>query len=371
MMKRTPFYDRHLQLGARISGFGGYEMPIQYSSIRQEHLAVREAAGLFDVSHMGEFLIDGSGALPLVQRLTTNDVNRIEPGQVQYSVMCNERGGIIDDLLVYRLGDERFMLVVNAANIEKDRAWITSHLSEDARFEDRSEQTVLLALQGPDAEDVLQELTDLNLSRMQPYTFQYATVAGIEQVLVSATGYTGERGFELYLDLDARDPSLAMGLWDRIMERTDSYALQPAGLGARDTLRLEVGFPLYGSDLDEEISPLEAGLGWLTRLEKGEFLGSDILKKQKEQGVTRKLAGFIMKGRRQIPRSGYDICLEDGKKIGTVTSGSQSILLEQGIGLGYLPPELAVEGTTVFIPIRNKLLPAEVTKPPFFNKTNL
>lgn len=365
MARRTPLFDRHKKSGAKIINFGGFEMPVRYSGIKQEHIAVREAVGLFDVSHMGEFFISGQGALDLIQTVTVNDASKLQPGKAQYSLMCYEDGGIVDDLLVYMLGDEHYMLVVNAANVEKDRKWILSHNTNEVNFEDRSEDIVLLALQGPKSPELLGELTDINPKSIQFYTFKKGAVAGRQDVIISATGYTGEKGFELYIDRTITDPAM---IWDALIETGKSYGLQPAGLGARDTLRLEMGFPLYGNDITADTTPLESGLGWLTKFDKGDFIGYNALLKQKKDGINRKLIGFKIEESRQIPRSGYDICDSDGQKKGFVTSGTQSVSLGIGIGMGYVPVKDAVEGNTIYISIRKKLIPATVTKPPFLKK---
>lgn len=365
MAKRTPLFNKHLNLNAKMIDFSGYDMPVQYGGIKQEHLCVREAAGLFDVSHMGEFFISGPQAMELVQEVTANDASLLKPGKAQYSVMCNDEGGIADDLLVYMLERNLYMLVVNAANIGKDREWIRSKNRFDAELDDRSDRMALLAVQGPASVDLLAGLTELDLLQMDSFSFANGTVAGERDVLVSATGYTGEKGFELYIDTDSADPAV---IWDALLIKGERYGLQPAGLGARDTLRLEMGLALYGNDLTNDTSPLEAGLGWLTRFEKGDFIGSDALRKQKEAGVKRKLAGFVIGESRQIPRSGYEIRAEDGTKIGFVTSGTQSFSLGKGIGMGYLPVAFSSEGTLIHISIRKKLVPAVVARLPFIKK---
>ncbi len=365
MAKRTPLYEKHQEYGARMIDFGGFDMPVQYKGIKQEHMAVREAAGLFDVSHMGEFIISGPEALKWIQKITINDASSLKSGKAQYSAMCYENGGIVDDLLVYRLQEDRFMLVVNASNIEKDREWILSQNSYDADFDDRSDTVALLALQGPKSPELLQKLTDLNLNEIKFYSFEKGSVAGQADVIVSATGYTGEKGFELYIDTEKANPSV---IWDTLFQHGKDYGLQAAGLGARDTLRLEMGLALYGNDITAGTTPLEARLGWLTKFDKGPFIGSEALKKQKKEGLKRKLMGFKIEDSRQIPRAGYDICSPDGEKTGFVTSGTQSISLGIGIGMGYLPIEDAIEGNTIYISIRKKLIPATVTKPPFLKK---
>jgi aminomethyltransferase len=365
MAKRTPLYEKHQEYGAKMIDFGGFDMPVQYKGIKQEHMAVRQAAGLFDVSHMGEFIISGPEALKWIQKITINDASKLKPGRAQYSAMCYEDGGIVDDLLVYRLQDDSFMLVVNASNIEKDMEWILSHNSFEADFRDRSDSISLLAIQGPKSPELLQRMTDLKLNEIPYYSFEKGSIAGQTDVIISATGYTGEKGFELYIDTKKADPAV---IWDALFQHGNDYGLQAAGLGARDTLRLEMGLALYGNDITAETTPLEARLGWLTKFEKGPFIGSEALKKQKEEGLKRKLMGFKIEDSRQIPRTGYDICSANGEKTGFVTSGSQSISLGIGIGMGYLPIEDAIEGNTIYISIRKKLIPANVTKPPFLKK---
>lgn len=339
-------------------------MPVHYSSIKQEHNAVRASAGLFDVSHMGEFIITGPKALRLIQKITINDASKLRPGKAQYSAMCYEDGGIVDDLIVYMLDENQYMLVVNASNIVKDREWILSHNSFGADFEDKSEEIALLALQGPNSVDLLQELTNLNPGDIGFYTFAAGEVAGQPGVIISATGYTGEKGFELYVNTEIADPVV---IWEALMEHGTRYGLEPAGLGARDTLRLEMGYALYGNDITGETTPLEAGLSWLTRLEKGDFIGSDAIRKQKDEGLKRKLAGFVVHESRLIPRAGYEIFDENLKKIGFITSGTQSITLGKGIGMGYIEAGKSSEGSTIHIAVREKQIPAVITKPPFIN----
>lgn len=366
MSKRTPFYHVHEKLGAKLIDFGGYDMPVQYDSIRKEHRAVRNKVGMFDVSHMGEFYITGPDALKLVQYVTINDASRLQVGQAQYSAMCYEDGGIVDDLLVYKLPrDEGYMLVVNAANTEKDLSWIRSHNTFEAEVRDRSEQTCLLAIQGPAALDTLQKLTKLKLDGIKFYHYKTGSCAGYDDIIFSATGYTGEQGFELYFDKAQSDPQV---IWNTIMEAGEEFGIEPCGLGARDTLRLEMGFALYGNDISSDTNPLEARLGWLTKLEKGEFVGREALQKVKEEGIKRKLVGFVVDEKRAIPRSGYKILDEEGNEIGYVTSGSQSITLGKAIGLGYVSRELTKEGTKIFIEIRNKRAEATIVFPPFVQK---
>lgn len=362
MLKRTPFYELHDEADAKLIDFGGFEMPVQYDSIRKEHNAVRENVGIFDVSHMGEFYITGDKALELIQYVTINDAAKLEPGKAQYSAMCYEDGGIVDDLLVYMLGAEEYMLVVNASNIEKDFKWIDKHNSFDANLENRSDQTCLLAVQGPKSIETLQKLTDTDLSSISFYTFEKGSLAGAENIILSATGYTGEKGFELYFNKNEVD---APAIWEAIMEAGQEFEIEPCGLGSRDTLRLEKGFALYGNDITKETNPLEARMGWLTKLEKGDFVGKDALKQVKEQGLTRKLMGFTVGDKRSIPRKGYRILDTEENEIGYVTSGSRSITLGNNIGMGYISIDHAEEENTVLIDIRNKKAEATVTKPPF------
>lgn len=365
MLKRTPFYSEHAKLGAKLIDFGGFEMPVQYAGIKQEHMAVREKAGLFDVSHMGEFFVSGPEALNLIQKVTINDASKLVPGKAQYSAMCYEDGGIVDDLLVYMLGEEKYMLVVNASNIEKDWDWIVSQNSMNAEIENRSDEIALLALQGPASADILQKLTDADVSSISFYTFEIGSVAGEEDVIISATGYTGEKGFELYIDTVKSDP---IAIWNALFEAGKESGLEPAGLGARDTLRLEMGYALYGNDITKDTTPLEAGMGWLTKLDKGDFVGREVLLKQKENGVGRKLIGLELAEPRNVPRSGYDILDEDGNEIGFVTSGSQSISLDKGIGMGYVSAGKAVQGKSIQVRIRKKEAGAVIVKPPFYKK---
>lgn len=367
-MKTTPLNDIHIALGARMAEFAGYNMPISYSGIQEEHHAVRQAAGIFDVSHMGEFIVRGKQALDLVQLVTSNDASRLSIGDVQYSCLPNGRGGIVDDLLVYRLpedmcseGEQAFMLVVNASNMEKDWDWISRHNSFDTRLINISDQTGLLAIQGPKAAALLQPLTDLDLASMKYYTFAKGRFAGIDNVLVSATGYTGAGGFELYVEA-SRTPEL----WNAAMEAGKTFNLIPTGLGARDTLRLEMGYCLYGNDIDDSTSPLEAGLGWITKLQKGDFVDANFLRAQKAEGVKRKLVGFRLNDRR-VPRHGYPIENMQGEVVGHVTSGTQSPTLGYPIGMGYVPVEFAKEGTEIAILAGGKKLPAIITKMPFIS----
>lgn len=360
-MKNTPFTGRHQALGAKMAGFAGYNMPISYAGINEEHAAVRNNAGVFDVSHMGEFMVKGEGALPLIQKLTTNDASKLTAGKAQYSCMPNEEGGIIDDLLVYCLEENKtYMLVVNAGNIDKDWDWINSHNTEGAELEDISDKTALLAVQGPNATKILSSLTDMDLLNMKYYTFVKGTFAGVDNVLVSATGYTGSGGVEIYFE-DAGDN--ADKIWDAIFEAGAPQGIKPIGLGARDTLRLEKGFCLYGNDIDDSTSPLEAGLGWITKFTK-DFTSSAIFKEQKENGTEQKLVGFEMleKG---IARHGYEVKDFEGQVIGRVTSGTQAPSLGKAIGMAYVKTLYSKLGTEIYISVRNSLLRAQVVKIPF------
>jgi len=356
-MKKTPLYQIHEQLGAKIIPFAGYEMPVRYTRDKAEHLAVRSDAGMFDVSHMGEFFIDGPHALELLQKISSNDVSRLVPGKAQYSCMPNHEGGIVDDLIIYRLGEESYMVVVNAANIQKDWDWISASNTMNANLIDRSEELALIAVSGPKAENILQQMTPSTLSELGTYYCISCELAEIPLTLAT-TGYTGERTFELFVPV-----AHAASVWNQIMETGKPHGLIPTGLGARDTLRLEMGYMLYGNDINDETSPLEAGLGWITKLKKGPFNGSEAIAKLKERGIQRKLVGFEIIAR-GIPRSGYEIAVND-EVVGKVTSGSMSPVLNKGIGLGYVPIEFSKPGQELQIVIRNKMVPAQVVKTPF------
>lgn len=358
-MKKTALYETHVKLGAKMVPFAGYEMPVSYSGIKAEHQAVRQALGMFDVSHMGEFLVKGPDALKLIQYITSNDAAKLSPGKVQYSCFPNGRGGIVDDLLVYCLSEEKYLLVVNASNIEKDWNWIQKHNEWQVELEDMSDNLSLLAVQGPKAVAALQALTDVKLADIPYYHFVQGTFAGVEDVIISATGYTGSGGFELYLPNSA-----ASKVWDKIMEAGAPYGILPAGLGCRDTLRLEMGFCLYGNDINDTTSPLEAGLGWITKFTK-EFIDSDYLLQQKAAGLKRKLVAFEMVDR-GIARQHYPIKNEAGELLGEVTSGSESPSTGKFIGLGYVDAAYAALGTSIRIEIREKLLEARVVKLPFY-----
>ncbi|MEJ2202518.1 MAG: glycine cleavage system aminomethyltransferase GcvT [Gemmatimonadota bacterium] len=363
-LKRTPLHDAHLALEGKLVPFAGFEMPVQYpAGIMAEHRAVREAAGLFDVSHMGEFMLRGPQALDLIQRVTVNDASRIEIGQAQYSAMCTESGGVVDDLIVYRFPD-RFMLVVNAANLAKDLAWIRKHAEGlDVDVEDASDNVALIALQGPAAREILRPLVDLNVDDVRYYRFVEGSVAGAAAV-ISGTGYTGEDGFELYLG--AAD---AMGVWHEIMRAGRGAGLLPAGLGARDSLRLEVGYALYGNDLDEQHTPLESGLGWITKLEKGDFVGREPLVRQKEDGVRERLVGLRLTGK-GFPRPGYPL-VRGSEAVGVLTSGTLSPTLGYGVALGYVPSELSKAGTELHVDVRGRTVGALVQRPPFYTQGSI
>lgn len=364
-MKRTPFYHIHQKANARLIDFGGFEMPVQYTGIRKEHEAVRDSVGIFDVSHMGEIMVKGTHALDFIQNITINDASKLQPGLAQYSAMCYENGGIVDDLLVYMLESDHYMLVVNASNKDKDFSWMISHNEAGAKLEDVSDDMCLLAIQGPNSVKTLQKLTDVDLSSVKYYTFKQGNFAGYQGIILSATGYTGEKGFEVYFNKQQADPE---SIWNKIMEAGEDYNIQPAGLGARDTLRLEMGYALYGNDITKDTNPLEAGLGWLTKLGKDAFIGKEALLEIKEKGLNRKLIGFRMTEEKAIPRSHYDLCDEAGRTIGFVTSGSMSITLSQGIGMGYVEKDFSDQDTKIYVKIRNKLAEAIVSKPPFIKQ---
>jgi len=338
--------------------FAGYNMPVQYEGINAEHETVRNKVGVFDVSHMGEFILKGELVLDLIQRVTSNDASKLYDGKVQYSCLPNEDGGIVDDLLVYRIDPKTYMLVVNASNIEKDWNWISKYNTNDVEMKNISDRTSLLAIQGPKAAEALQSLTDIDLASMEYYTFKKGKFAGIDNVLVSATGYTGAGGFEIYFDNEH-----AEYIWNAIFKAGEPFGIKPVGLGARDTLRLEMGFCLYGNDIDDTTSPLEAGLGWVTKFSK-EFTNSAALQLQKQEGIKRKLVGFEMVDR-GIARHDYEIVDADGNNIGKVTSGTQSPSLQKAIGMGYVKTEFAKEGTEIFISIRDNKIKAKIVKPPF------
>jgi aminomethyltransferase len=359
-VKNTPLMEKHLALGAKMLPFAGYNMPISYSKIIEEHQTVRNAVGIFDVSHMGEFIVKGEGALELVQKVTTNDVSKLSIGDAQYSCMPNQTGGIVDDLLVYYLGINEYMLVVNASNIQKDWDWIQGFNSQGVEMKNISDHTALMAIQGPKTAEALQGLTDINLSEMKYYTFVRGKFAGFDNVIVSATGYTGSGGFEIYV----RNENAA-AVWDTVMESAEPFGIKPIGLGARDTLRLEMGYCLYGNDIDDTTSPLEAGLGWITKLKTDDFVNKDFLVEQKSAGLTRKLVGFEVLAKRP-PRQGYAIVDAEGTAIGRVTSGTKCPSVNNPVGMGYVQKEYAKSGTEFFIEVRGKQMPAVVVKLPFY-----
>jgi aminomethyltransferase len=360
-MKSTPFTEKHIQLGAKMAEFAGYNMPISYSGINDEHHAVRNNAGVFDVSHMGEFIVKGENALALIQKLTTNDASKLVKGKAQYSCFTNEKGGIVDDLIVYCLEENKvYMLVVNASNIEKDWTWLLEHNTGNVEMHNISDQTCLLAIQGPNATKILQPLTEIDILNLKYYSFVKGKFAGIDNVVVSATGYTGAGGVEIYFENKENN---ADTIWNAIFEVGKEAGLKPIGLAARDTLRLEMGYCLYGNDIDDTTSPLEAGLGWITKFTK-DFTAKEILEAQKQDGIERKLVGFEMidKG---IPRHGYEIKDFSGALIGHVTSGTQSPSLNKAIGMGYVSIAFSQLDTNIFIKVRDKLLQAKVVKLPF------
>jgi aminomethyltransferase len=360
-LKKVPLHDKHIELGAKMVPFAGFYMPVRYSSDIEEHNTVRNGVGVFDVSHMGEFIIRGPHALSLIQKVTTNDASALYDGKIQYSCLPNDRGGIVDDLLVYRINAAEYMLVVNASNIEKDWNWIQAQNTEGAEMINISDQLSLFAVQGPKAHLALQSLTAVNLAGMAYYTFVKAPFAGVEDVLISATGYTGAGGFEIYMP-----NQYALQVWEKIFEAGAPYDIKPIGLGARDTLRLEMGFCLYGNDIDDTTSPLEAGLGWITKFTK-EFTNVKHFQQQKTAGLQKKLVAFQMIDR-GIPRSHYEIVNEQGENIGVVTSGTQSPSLSTGIGMGYVQTAYTQPGSQIYILVRNKPLRAKVVKLPFYKK---
>ncbi len=360
-MKTTPFTEKHIVLGAKMAEFAGFNMPISYTGINDEHLAVRKNVGVFDVSHMGEFIIKGPHALDLIQRVTSNDASKLTNGKIQYSCLPNSNGGIIDDLLVYCVEENNvYMLVVNAGNIDKDWSWIVSQNSNGAEIHNTSSKTALLAVQGPQATKVIQALTEMDILNLKYYTFVKGKFAGIDNVLISATGYTGAGGVEIYFEDKDKDADI---IWNAIFKSGESFGIKPVGLGARDTLRLEMGFCLYGNDIDDSTSPIEAGLGWITKFTK-QFTSREIFENQKNNGVTKRLAGFEMidKG---IARHDYEITDNEGSVIGKVTSGTQSPSLGKAIGMGYVAIKEASLGNEIYINIRNNKLKAKVVKMPF------
>ncbi|MGA8854858.1 MAG: glycine cleavage system aminomethyltransferase GcvT [Christiangramia sp.] len=358
-MKEIALSEKHKESNAKMVPFAGFNMPVSYEGVNVEHQNVRENVGVFDVSHMGEFLISGENALELIQKISSNDASKLVDGKAQYSCMPNDNGGIVDDLLIYRIDAEKYLLVVNASNIEKDWNWIAHHNTMDATMRDMSDEMSLLAIQGPKTAEAMQALTDVDLANMKFYTFEVGTFAGVDKVIISATGYTGSGGFEIYFRNEDAEQ-----IWDAVMEAGKDFGIKPIGLAARDTLRLEMGFCLYGNDIDDTTSPIEAGLGWITKFTK-DFINSEELKAEKEIGPERKLVAFEL-DERGIPRQGYDIVDDNGKKIGVVTSGTMSPSLEKGIGLGYVPTEIAGVGNKISIQIRKKAVPATQVKLPFY-----
>lgn len=359
-MIRTPFYEIHKQYNAKIVGFAGFEMPVEYSGIKDEHMTVRTKAGVFDVSHMGEIWVKGPHALPFIQKVTSNDAAVLQAGQAQYSCFPNGKGGIVDDLLVYHFDPEKYLLVVNASNIQKDWDWLVSQNDLGAELENASDKISQLAVQGPKALLILQKLTKTDLAAIKYYTFSVGTLAGIDDVIISATGYTGAGGFELYFPNEFAKP-----IWEAIFEAGKEEGIKPIGLGARDTLRLEMGYCLYGNDIDDTTSPIEAGLGWITKFpDHKDFIDKALFLKQKFDGVSRKLRGFEMIDR-GIPRHGYEIVDSEGVVIGVVTSGTQSPVLEKGIGMGYIHKDYSSLGTEIYILVRNKQVKAKVVNMPF------
>ncbi len=360
-MKKTALFDEHQSLGAKMVEFAGYMMPIQYAGVKQEHLCVRNGVGIFDVSHMGEFVLRGPKALDLIQKVCTNDASVLDVGKVQYTCMPNGKGGIVDDLLVYHIQDEEYVLVVNASNIDKDWKWISDNNEFGVEMENISYGMSLFAVQGPKATEALAGLTDIEIGDMKYYTCRYGSFGGSDQVLISATGYTGAGGYEIYIP-NADAPKV----WAAIMEAGKEHGIEPIGLAARDTLRLEMGFALYGNDIDETTSPIEAGLGWITKFTK-DFNDRALLENQKAEGTSRRLVGFVME-ERGIPRKDYPIWSADGYEIGVVTSGTMSPVLDKGIGMGYVENDHRKSGTEIAIAIRGKGVKAIVTRPPFIGK---
>lgn len=358
-MKDIALNEVHKALNAKMVPFAGYNMPVSYEGVNVEHETVRNGVGVFDVSHMGEFLVTGEHALDLIQKVTSNDASKLTDGKAQYSCLPNDKGGIVDDLIIYRFNAEKYLLVVNASNIDKDWTWITGHNTMDATIRDLSDEYSLLAIQGPKAAEAMQPLTSVDLKNIPFYSFEVADFAGVKNVIISATGYTGSGGFEIYFKNED-----ALTIWNKVMEAGANFGIKPIGLAARDTLRLEMGYCLYGNDIDDTTSPLEAGLGWITKFTK-DFINSENLKKEKEEGPKRKLVAFEL-DERGIPRHGYDIVDENGKVVGIVTSGTMSPSLDKGIGMGYIPTEMAKNNDKIFIQIRKNAIPATQVKPPFY-----
>ncbi len=360
-MKNIQLHQTHEALGAKILPFAGYHMPIQYEGVNAEHQTVRKSVGVFDVSHMGEFLLEGPNALALIQKVCSNDASKLKIGNAQYSCLPNKMGGIVDDLLVYRIKEETYLLVVNASNIEKDWNWIVSENNLDVELTNLSDSYSLLAIQGPKAAEAMQSLTSVDLSAIPFYSFEIGDFAGIENVLISATGYTGSGGFEIY----CKNEEVAQ-IWKEVFEAGAAYGIKPIGLAARDTLRLEMGYCLYGNDINDNTSPIEAGLGWITKFNK-QFSNSDYLKKQKKNGVAKKLVGFALQDK-GVPRKDYEIADPDGNPIGIVTSGTMGPSVKKGIGMGYVTSEYSKIGSEIYIKVRKKLLKAQVVKMPFYQR---
>jgi aminomethyltransferase len=361
IIKKIQLNDLHIALGGKMVPFAGFNMPVRYSSDTEEHHTVRQGVGVFDVSHMGEFMVKGPKALDLIQKVTSNDASKLVIGQAQYSFFPNETGGIVDDLIVYKFGEEEYMLVVNASNIEKDWNWINKHNDMGAELENISDSISLFAIQGPKAIEAVQSLTSVNLSEIKFYHFTVGDFAGVENVIISGTGYTGAGGFEIYVKNEDSEK-----VWNAVFEAGKPFDIKPIGLGARDTLRLEMGYCLYGNDINDETSPIEAGLGWITKFTKN-FINSENLKKQKEEGISRKLVGFILQ-EKGIPRGHYPIVNLEGETIGEVTSGTMTPSMGVGIGMGYVKSEYATPGTEIAITVRNKNLLAKVEKFPLYKK---
>ncbi len=365
-MKKTVFYDSHVAMGGKMVPFAGFEMPVEFSGVRNEHIHVRKKAGVFDVSHMGEIWVKGPNAAAFVQKVTSNDIQQLTNGRVQYSCFPNDRGGVVDDLLVYRIASDIYLLVVNASNIEKDWDWLVSQNSEGAELINESDNTSQLAIQGPYATKIIQKLTDTDLTGVPYYHFTFGKIGSADNVLISNTGYTGAGGFELYFKNEH-----GQEIFDALMEAGKEYELMPAGLASRDTLRLEMGFCLYGNELNDTTSPLEAGLGWITKFVEGNnFIHREYLETQKEEGLKKKLVGFELL-ERGIPRHGYPITDEAGEVIGEVSSGTMSPLTSKAIGMGYVNTAYSKPGASIFIEIRNKQIPAKVVRPPFFTAGDL
>ena len=359
-MKRTPFFDIHQKAGGKIVPFGGYEMPVQYAGIMEEHKTVRNAVGVFDVSHMGEFFAAGAQALPFLQKITVNDVSKLTPGKAQYSAMCYEDGGIVDDLLIYMLAENSYMIVVNASNIDKDWEWMKKHCPSEVTFENKSDGTALLAVQGPKSLLTMQKLTSADLSSIPYYHFVQGNLAGIDMI-ISRTGYTGELGFEIYFDVRHGEK-----IWNAIFDAGKEFGIAPIGLGARDTLRLEMGYCLYGNDIDQTTNPIEGGLGWITKLAKGEFIAKPVLERTKADGPKRKLVGMMLH-EKAVPRHGYPL-MASGASVGVVTSGTFSPTLEKGIAMGYVNAAHASIGSKIQIDVRGKFIDATIVALPFLKK---